>query len=111
MVPARAELRGAAEAARQRPGRLTIVIRLTRARTLVHGSRDDLARSRRQFEAEGYLKLQGFIEPSLLNVLLDGLDDTPFRNRVHDGIGTQLCGEQGPVPNPLEFLMNDSTLL
>src|SRR5258708_13979742 len=110
MVPARAELRGAAEAARQRPGRLTIVIRLTRARTLVHGSRDDLARSRRQFEAEGYLKLQGFIEPSLLNVLLDGLDDTAFRNRVHAGIGTHPCGEQGPLSSALQVLINNSPL-
>src|SRR5258708_22405736 len=105
MVPARAELRGAAEAARQRPGRLTIVIRLTRARTLVHGSRDDLARSRRQFEAERYLNLQGFIEPTLLNVLLDGLDDTTVRNPVHDGIDTVLCGEPAPRASALELLI------
>ena len=85
-------------------------IRVTRGRTLMHATAGEIESAREWFRAHGYLKLRGFIEPHLLASLLDGLDHTPFRNRVHEGIGTELCAEEGPVSSTLEFLMNDPAM-
>jgi len=70
-------------------------------------SSDEIALAHEQFQACGYLKLRGLLEPRLLTLLLDAIDRSEFRHRVHDGIGTELCAEQGAASGTLELLMND----
>jgi hypothetical protein len=87
-----------------------MVIRVTHGRTVVQATSGETESARTWFRAHGFLKLRGLIEPRLLGSLLDAIDRTEFRNRVHDGIGVELCAEQGPVSSTLEFLMNDPAL-
>jgi hypothetical protein len=87
-----------------------MVIRVTHGRTVVQATSGEIESARTRFRAHGFLKLRGLLEPRLLGSLLDGLDRTTFRHRVHDGIGIELCAEEGPVTSALEFLMNDPAL-
>jgi len=86
------------------------VIQITHERTIVPASAGELESAREWFRAHEYVKLRGLIEPRLLNALLDAIDRSEFRHRVHDGIGTELCAE-GVASTVLEFLMNDPTLV
>jgi hypothetical protein len=87
-----------------------VVIRVTHGRTVVEATPGEIESAREWFRAHGYLKLRGLIEPRLLGSLLDAIDRTGFRNRVHEGIGIELCAEEGPASSALEFLMNDPAL-
>jgi hypothetical protein len=69
-----------------------------------------IAEARDAFDRLAYLKLPAFLEPALLQSLLDELDRTEFYHRVHDGIGTELCARPGVVSGALELLMNDTAL-
>ena len=87
-----------------------MVIRVTHGRTVVQATSGEIESARAWFRAHGFLKLRGLIEPRLLGSLLDAIDRTEFRNRVHEGIGIELSAEEGPVSSALEFLMNDPAL-
>ena len=86
------------------------MIRITHGRTVVQATPGEIESAREWFRAHGYLKLRGLVEPRLLASLLNAIDRTEFRNRVHEGIGIELSAEEGPVSTTLEFLMNDPTL-
>jgi hypothetical protein len=86
------------------------VLQLTHRETQVLASAGQLALAREQFQACGYLNLRALLEPRLLTTLLDAIDRSEFRHRVHGGIGTELCAEQGPASGTLELLMNDPRL-
>lgn len=86
------------------------MIQITHERTVVPASPGELESARQWFCAHGYVKLRGLIEPRLLASLLDAIDRSEFRHRVHEGIGTELCAE-GAASTALEFLMNDPTLV
>lgn len=87
------------------------MIRVTHGRTVVQATSGEIASARAWFHAHGFLKLRGLIEPRLLGTLLDAIDRTEFRHRVHDRIGVELCADQGAVSTALEFLMNDPALM
>jgi hypothetical protein len=86
------------------------VIQITHERTVVGASAGELESAREWFREHGYVKLRGLLEPRLLASLLDAIDRSEFRHRVHDGIGTELCAE-GAASTALEFLMNDPALV
>ena len=86
------------------------MIQLQHDRTLIAFSEDQVRCAQEHFKTYAYLKLPSFIEPSLLARLLDVLDVTAFHERVHPGIGTELCAAPGPATGALELMMNDSTL-
>src|SRR5262249_31167087 len=87
-----------------------MVIRVTHGRTVVQATPGEIESARTWFQEHSFLKLRGLIEPRLLGALLDAIDRTEFRHRVHDRIGVELCAEQSPGSTALEFLMNDPVL-
>ena len=87
------------------------MIRVTHGRTVVQATSGEIESARAWFQAHGFLKLRGLIEPRLLGSVLDAIDRAEFRHRVHERIGVELCAEQSPVSTALEFLMNDPALV
>lgn len=86
------------------------MLQLRRNRTVIDVSPVDFDAAREQFRRYGYLKLPGLLEASLLRDVLALLDRTPFYERVHPGIGTEVCASPGAVTGALELLMNDPIL-
>ena len=86
------------------------LLQLRHQSTAVTASAEALAAARAAFERDKYVKLPAFVEPALLTTLLAELDRTEFYDRVHEGIGTELCAVPGVVTGTLEMLMNDPVL-
>jgi hypothetical protein len=86
------------------------LLRVTQRQTEATGSPAAFDAAAAHFQACGYLKLSGFLAPSLLAAMLDALDRTAFYEREHHGIGTELCAASGAVSGALEFLLNDPVL-
>jgi hypothetical protein len=86
------------------------VLQIQRQRTLIDFMPESLSSAQDHFRNFAYLKLPAFIEPSLLRQLMDALDGTEFHERVHPGIGVELCAAPGAVTGALEMMMNDRTL-
>jgi len=86
------------------------MVQLRRDRAVIDVTHDSLEAARAHFQAYSYLKLPGFLEPTLLRDLLAMLDRTVFYERVHTGIGTELCATPGAVTGALELLLNDPAL-
>ena len=83
------------------------VLQLQHDRTLIDFSEDQFRSAQEHFSTYSYLKLPNFVEPSLLERLLGLLDQTAFYERVHPGIGTEICAAPGPATGALELMMND----
>lgn len=66
--------------------------------------------ARRRFGTTGYLKLPQFIEPCFLGEILAAIDRAEFYERVHDGIGVELCAVPGALSGALELACNDPRL-
>jgi len=73
------------------------LLQLRHQQTAVAASPEVLAAATADFDRDKYLKLPAFVEPALLGSLLDELDRTEFYDRVHEGIGTELCAVPGLV--------------
>jgi hypothetical protein len=86
------------------------MIQLRRNGTVVETDPEALARARAHFAAYTYVKLPQFIEPTLLRQLMDVLGRTEFRERVHEGIGTEVCAAPGAATAALELMSNDGVL-
>lgn len=86
------------------------MLQLRRDRTVIDFTPESLEAARAHFQTYSYLKLPGFLEPTLLRALLEMLDRTPFYERVHPGIGTEVCATPGAATGALELLLNDPTL-
>ena len=86
------------------------VLQLQHNRTLIDVSEDRFRSAQEHFRTYSYLKLSNFVEASLLERLLDLLDRTEFYERVHPGIGIEICAQPGPVTGALELMMNDGPL-
>ena len=86
------------------------MLQLQLNRTLIDFSEDRFRSAQEHFRKFSYLKLPNFVEGSLLARLLDLLDRTAFYERVHPGIGTEICATPGPATGALELMMNDGPL-
>lgn len=74
------------------------------------GTTAEFAEARARFEREGYLKLKGFVDPTLLQLLLAAADSAEFYERTHHGIGVELCASPGVLSGTLELACNDPAL-
>jgi len=86
------------------------LIQISRDRTTVTASPDALAAAAARFAAEGVLKLHAFLDGELLETILSLVDRADFVERVHPGIGSELCAAAGVASGTLELLMNDAPL-
>lgn len=63
-----------------------------------------------EFERLDSVRLEGLIEDDLLRNVQDELEKSEFAERVHTGIGTELCLKPGVVFGTLLLLANDPKL-
>jgi hypothetical protein len=87
------------------------VIRMTHAGLVVEGPEPAFEAARDAFDRLHCLRLEGFVDRSLLAVILRELTRAPFYDRTHDGIGTELCLSEGTLSAGLEFLWNAPAVL
>ena len=87
------------------------MITVARARTAVDLSPGDRARLREHFRDRHFLRLPGLIEPDLLGEIQRELDRAEFYERVHPGVGPELCMRRNGVHVTLELLLNDRALV
>jgi 2OG-Fe(II) oxygenase superfamily len=88
------------------------MIRITRSGTRVSARRGALARLRRRFERDHYVRLRHVLDADLVDVVLRGVDESEFHDRVHPGIGSnkELCLEKSRVVALLHLLVNGDEL-
>ena len=73
------------------------MIRLTATNTVRTGSELAFAEARAEFQLNGCLKLAGFVDPALLQQLQEAIDESEFYERIHEGIGVELCAAPGTL--------------
>jgi hypothetical protein len=88
----------------------TMLVTLAPGSVQVTSSASALAAAREHFATKHWLKLPAFLDAPVLEAVLKLIDAAPFYERVHPGIGTELCVEPGALTGTLEFLMNDASL-
>ena len=71
----------------------------------------DLEELRRQFVAKPYVELPAFVAPGLLSILEMAVAEGNFANRVHHGIGAEVCLESGAATSACQLVFNDPALL
>lgn len=71
----------------------------------------DLVALRDEFERRHYLSFPQFIEPQLLALIGRYVDAGEFVDRIHQGIGTELCLVPNSATKAMQFLFNDPALL
>jgi 2-oxoglutarate-Fe(II)-dependent oxygenase superfamily protein len=76
------------------------------------GSAPETEALRSQFERQHYLRLPGFLQPEILDLIQGYVDRGEFFERVHNGIGSnrELCMEGNAAFGALLLCVNDETL-
>jgi hypothetical protein len=87
------------------------VIRIEGNGTHRTASDQAISDARNRFEQDGCLSLPTLIDPALLPQLIEAIDQSPFYDREHHGIGLEQCLSPGTVTTALELLSNDPSLL
>jgi hypothetical protein len=64
-----------------------------------------------EFSRQHYVRLPHLIEPSLLDLIMSGVESGEFVDRQHTGIGTELYLVPGVATSVLQLLFNDPNLL
>ncbi len=72
------------------------------------GDLDDL---RRQFDAKPYLELPALVAPGLLSVFEMAVGEGNFADRLHPGIGAEVCLESGAGTAACQLVFNDPAFL
>jgi hypothetical protein len=81
--------------------------------TTVAGSAEDAEFLRAQFRGQHCIRIPALLEPGMLEAIQRRFSEVNFRERVHEGIGSnkELCvGEENPLSRMLNFLMNNVPL-
>lgn len=88
------------------------MIQITKSGTVFSGSAEDLERLRIQFDQQHCIRLPGLLEPGLLQVFHDQIEEGQFNERVHEGIGSnkELCMQDHRTAVRLHFLLNGQQL-
>ena len=86
------------------------MIQISNNRTIRTGPAQSFAAAREHFDTRGYLKLAGLIEPGFLSRILEAIDRATFYERVHEGIGVELCAAPGAAAGALALACNDPAL-
>ena len=71
----------------------------------------DLEELRRQFVAQPYVELPAFVAPGLLSILEMAVEQGHFADRLHPGIGAEVCLESGAATSACQLVFNDPALL
>jgi len=71
----------------------------------------DLDELKRRFAEQPYLELPRFVAHDLLSLVHRALECGDFADRVHPGIGTELCLTWGAAAQACQLLFNDLALL
>ena len=86
------------------------MIQITRTATTRKASARALIDARARFEGQGFLKLPAFLEAAVLRETMEAVARVPWVERVHDGIGVELCAPPGGLTGALELACNDGAL-
>ena len=70
-----------------------------------------IAPLRDAFSRQHYIRLPQFIEPSLLAIVANRIEQGEFVDRTHHGIGKESCLVPGVATSALQFVFNDQRLL
>jgi hypothetical protein len=73
--------------------------------------REDWRQIRARFKGDNYLRIPGFIEPGLLEVMRKHLQHAHFEESEYGAVGRDLALWNSPVAGALHLLMNDPALL
>lgn len=82
-------------------------IQLTRTGMRIRMSESERKRLRAAFKRQHYFRLPRFVEPGLLKVVQDQIEQAGFAARDHAGIGRTFQMEKIPADNVLCLLVND----
>jgi len=86
------------------------LIQLTRDKTIVRGSKENLASLRAAFLTQHWLRLPQFASPDILRLIQNGLSDDIFQLRIHEGIARELATGPDAGWSLLTVLFNDLAL-
>lgn len=86
------------------------MVQLTRAGGAVSASAGDREHLRRQFDRLHCILLPSLLEPGLLHVVQRQIDAATFNQKIHEGIGTEICMAENQAIHTLLFLANDPQL-
>jgi hypothetical protein len=86
------------------------MIRIARDRVHRTASPADYAAARARFERNAYLKVSGLLDGAFLAELIDAVDRAALSERVHPGIGVELCLPACALTTALELVSNDREL-
>jgi hypothetical protein len=86
------------------------MIRLTRTGLTLLATPAELQSARGAWSRVHHVTLPDLLDPALFAMIARGLEQTPFVERTHKGIGTELCAGGGRVLGVLQFLTNDPRL-
>jgi hypothetical protein len=75
------------------------------------GSPETFRQARNAFETTGCVRLSALLNPALRDRLLNAVDRADFYERIHEGIGAELCAAPSPLTTALEVLLNDPDFL
>ena len=81
--------------------------------TTLSGSSEDADFLRDQFRSQHCIRIPALLETGMLRAIQQKISEVDFRERVHEGIGSnkELCvGEENPLSHMLNFLVNNNQL-
>ncbi|MFY9557730.1 MAG: 2OG-Fe(II) oxygenase [Blastocatellia bacterium] len=88
------------------------MLQITRSGPVFSGTEADLDRLRLQFHEQNFIRLLHFLAPELLTIVHARLERAQFRERIHEGIGSnkELCMEDSLTNSLLHLLLNSQSL-
>jgi hypothetical protein len=85
-------------------------LRLTRSGIAFNGALSDLDRLREEFERHHCIRIPGLVEPGLLALIQQHVHDSEFYERLHPGVGRELCLNHNKTVGLLHFITNNPDL-
>jgi hypothetical protein len=86
------------------------MVQISRVGVVCSGSADDVERQRLRFERCHVIRWPGLLKPDLLTLIQCQIDKAEFQERLHLGIGQELCMAHNATRSLLHFLINDPKL-
>jgi hypothetical protein len=86
------------------------LIRLTSMGLTVLATPDELRSARDAWDRVHHFTVPDLLDPPLYAMIARALEQTPFVDRTHKGIGTELCAGGSRALDVLQFLANDPRL-
>lgn len=87
-----------------------ISLQLNRDGACFLAPKTELARLRRHFDKNHFIKLKQFLAPELLNEVRKEIRESEFFKKVHKDIAIELCAKEGAALRILKFVSEDPQL-